>query len=99
MRVSVFKTTTDDWYGSYTLSEFHNGIKKQMLVEVSFLSNIAVYDNTTPAIWITCVWGDDDCGMEFISSNEMECWTMFLRVIRMDNVNKDELKDLGFIYC
>ncbi len=99
MRVDVFKTTTDDWYGSYTLPEYHKGQKDKMLVEVSFLGNITAYDKSKPAIWRTCVWGNDDCGMEFDCNSEAECWTTFLRVIGMNNVNQEDLKNIGFVYA
>ena len=98
MRVDVFKTTTDDWYGSYILPEYHKGFKDKMLVEVSFLGNITDYDKSRPAIWRCCVWGNDDCGMDFDCNSEAECWTTFLRVIGMENVNQEDLKTLGFVY-
>ena len=99
MRVSVFKTTTDDWCGSYVLHEFHKGVKGKLLVEVSFLGNITDYDTSIPAIWRTCVWGNDDCGMEFDCGSEAECWTTFLMVIGMNNVNQEDLKNIGFTYA
>ena len=98
MRVDVFKTTTDDWYGSYVLQEFHKGVDGKMLVGVSFLGNIVAYDKTKPPVWRTCVWGNDDYGMNFDCASEGECWIIFLRVIGMENVNQKDLKQLGFKY-
>jgi len=86
MRVKVFKRTTDDWCGSYHLER-----QDCMLVEVIFNGNIG------NGMWRTCVWGNDDCGMEFDCATETECWNKFLQVIGMDFVDMVALRDLGFV--
>jgi hypothetical protein len=43
------------------------------------------------------VWGNDDDGMEYDCDNETEAWTMFLQVIGMKFVNKEDLKKLGYV--
>jgi hypothetical protein len=96
-RVEVFKPTQDDWHGSYRLDDWYNGTKNQMLVNVIFNGNIRSYDPKETPVWRTCVWGNDDDGMEYDCDNETEAWTMFLQVIGMKFVNKDDLKKLGYV--
>jgi hypothetical protein len=91
LEVKVFKPTNDDWYGSYKINGWHEGVKDRMLVEVIFCGNIG------DGVWRTCVWGNDDCGMEFDCSTEAECWTMFLQVIGMESVDMVALRNLGFV--
>lgn len=95
MRVEVLKPTQDDWYGSYTINGGYNGVTNQMFVEVIFNGNISSPDRAPT--WRTCVWGNDDCGMEFDCSTETEAWNKFLQVIGMKFVNRDELIKLGFV--
>lgn len=97
MRIEVLKPTEDNWYGSYVLNDSFNGVKNQMFVEVVFNGNITAYDPKLPPVWRTCVWGNDDCGMEFDCSTEAECFNKFLQVIGMKFVNRAALKELGFI--
>ena len=96
MRVKVLKPTQDNWHGSYVLEDWYNGVQKQMFVKVIFNGNITANDKTQRPIWHTCVWGNDDCGMEFYCSDEATAWNMFLQVIGLEFVNKDLLKTMGF---
>jgi len=88
MKVQVFKPTNDNWCGSYKLDGIHNSV---MLVEVIFNGNIG------NGVWRTCVWGNDDCGMEFDCDSEAKCWNMFLQVIGMKFVDMVAVRDLGFV--
>ena len=97
MRVSVFKETQDNWCGSYNMNDWYEGRKNIMLVEVIFNGNITVNDPTRVPVWRTCVWGNDDCGMEFDCATETEAWNKFSQVIGMKYVNMVELRNLGFI--
>lgn len=94
-RIEVLKPTQDDWYGSYNVEGHYNGIKNQMCVEVVFNGNISSPKEVPE--WRTCVWGNDDCGMEFDCSTEAECWNKFLQVIGMKFVNRAELSRIGFV--
>ena len=94
METSVFKRTSDSWYDNYIIVD---DARVKDLVEVSFYSNICAYDKTLRPVSRTCVWGNDDCGMEFDSENETEAWNMFLQVIGMEDVTKEKLKCLGFV--
>lgn len=94
MRVEVFKPTQDDWYGSYNINGYYRGVKDPMMVEVIFNGNIG---NAADPCWRTCVWGTDDCGMEFDCDTEAEAWNKFLQVIGMKFVNMVDLKNLGFV--
>lgn len=95
--VNVFKPTHDDWYGSYRLSGFYSGDSDTMLVEVTFCGNITENMPDHAPVWRTCVWGNDDCGMEYDCDNENQAWCMFLEVIGMEHVDRDVLKELGFV--
>ena len=96
-RIEVLKPTEDEWYGSYKVNGHYKGIEDQMCVEVVFNGNISAYDPKQVAVWRTCVWGNDDCGMEFDCDTEAECWDKFLQVISMKFVNRGALKTLGFV--
>ena len=91
MMIEVFKFTNDDWCGSYQMNGWHMGNKDQMMVDVTFNGMIG------DGIWRTCVWGNDDCGMEYDCDNEAECWAKFLEVLAMDFVDMKELTNIGFV--
>lgn len=96
MNVNVFKTTTDDWHGSYLLDNWYSGAKPgaTMLVEVSFCQT-----GPNPPIngeWRVCAWGNDDCGMGRDFTSESEAWVCFLEVIGLDDVTRAALKERGF---
>ena len=95
MRIEVLKQTSDDWYGSYYLEDWYKGKKKQMFVEVIFNGNISP-PGKTPT-WRTCVWGNDDCGMEYDCDTEVEAFNMFLQVIGQESVTREFLSSLGFV--
>lgn len=97
MRVEVLKPTQDNWHGSYTLDGWYKGVEKPMFVECIFNGNITAYDHKLAPVWRTCVWGNDDCGMEFDCATEAEAWNKFLQVIGMKYVNRKDLIDLGFV--
>jgi hypothetical protein len=92
MRVEVLKPTNDDWHGSYSVKGWisPNGTD-QMFVQVIFNGMIG------NGIWRTCVWGNDDCGMEYDCYNEQECWCKFLEVIGMEYVDMVVLSALDFV--
>lgn len=95
-RVEVFKETDDDWYPSYRLAGFSPvSDEKRMLVLVAFCGNISPPNERK--FHRVSVWGADDCGMEYDCERAGECWTMFVRVIKMEKVNRDELKKMGFV--
>lgn len=88
-RIEVFKETQDDWYPSYYLKQGN------MLVSIMYHGNIS--HPGIAAVYRTSVWGNDDCGMEYDSTNEAECWNVFLQVIGMNYVNRADLYALGFL--
>ena len=102
MRVEVLKPTNDDWCGSCSVKGWPNstgpGTVEQMFVEVIFNSNITSPNDTDQSpCWRTCVWDNDDCGMEFDCDSEAECWNKFLQVIGMKFVDMVAVRDLGFV--
>ena len=94
MRVEVLKPTNDDWCGSYTVNGY-NSVGETMFVEVIFNGNISGADEAP--LYRTCVWGNDDCGMEFDSYLEGEVWNKFLQVIGMEFVDMEKLREIGFV--
>jgi len=94
MRIEVLKPTNDDWCGSHIVQDWPSptgpGTVEQMFVSVVFNGMIG------DGIWRTCVWGTDDCGVEFDCDNEAECWNKFLQVICMYYVDMEELSNIGF---
>ena len=98
MEVRVFKNTSDQWYPSYYLGNWYNGVQPggSMVVEVSFLQTGPA---DTKSDWRVCVWGADDCGMEkdFDQTKEAEAWLCFLEVIGLEDVTRTKLMELGFV--
>lgn len=97
MKIKVYKPTLDDWYESYKLTLSSSNTERQMLVECIFNGNIMEFFPDEMPIWRTCVWGTDDCGMEFDCSTEAEAWNKFLQVIGMEFVDMQKLSALGFV--
>jgi hypothetical protein len=95
MRIEVLKPTQDDWYGTYELQGWFNGVKNQGLVQVSFCGNISPPDQAP--VFRTCVWGDDDFGLEYDSPNEADAYNKFLQIIGMTSVDQQAVRELGFI--
>lgn len=77
---TILKWTTDDW-----CPNFHD-----TLVEVSFHVSIGPggYDGCSRV----CVWGADDIGMELDGDDAEET---FLKIIQLDDLTFDNLKELG----
>ena len=88
----VFKRTTDNWYGNYKVVD---DCRVSDLVEVTFCGNISL--NEQSPIYRVCVWGNDDCGIEFDTENEATAWNVFLQVIGNDDVTMKLLKQLNFM--
>jgi hypothetical protein len=95
MKMTVFKRTQDQWYGSYKLEESDNG---DMLVEVTF-TQTGPDPDLGLGKWRVCVWGNDDCGMERDFDLEGEALHLFYHIISWTYVNKDQLKVAGFVYA
>lgn len=96
MRINVFKRTQDLWYGSYKLAE--SSAADNMLVEVSF-TQTGPNPNEGLGQWRVCVWGNDDCGMERDFDLEGDALHIFYHIISWTYVNKDQLKNAGFVYA
>lgn len=90
-RVSCFKMTDDDWYPSYKLQGYHAGTMNQKLVTVTFLQF------PDGGGYRCCVWGQDDCGMDFDHEDRNLVWFTFMDVLFQEKVNKGFLKDRGFV--
>ena len=86
----VFKLTSDDWCPAYKIAGYHKGVKGPKLVEVSHFK-------LTNGEYRVCVWGADDCGMDFDTKSGAKALRIFLNVISWDDVTKAALKEVGFI--
>ena len=96
-RIDVFKPTQDNWYGSFQLKGWCDGVQNQMLVEVSFCGNISP-PGRQPT-WRVCVSGNDDYSLTFDCDNEAQAHTLFLQVIGQEFVNQQPLRDMGFEFA
>jgi hypothetical protein len=84
--VEVYKKTDDDWHPCIASDDGD-------LVSVSYFPPMDKYVTT----YRVCAWGNDDCGVEKDYENEKEAWTEFLQIIGWDKVNREGLKEMGFI--
>ena len=96
MRTSVFKITSDDWCPSYKLSQQHDRVKCQKLVEVSF-TQTGPDPKHGAGKWRVCAWGGDDLGMDRDFTDEKKAWCCFLEIIGLDDVTIAALKERGFV--
>ena len=94
MNISVYKPTQDDWYGNYLLKR-PSDIDGLGLVQVMFTQTgpLPPFNGK----WRVCDWGNDDCGMEKDFEHESEALNTFYRVIGWDFVNKEILRQEGFV--
>lgn len=93
MRIDVYKPTQDDWYGNFKI---HNDCRVSDLVRVSFCQT-GPNPKYGDGMWRVCVWGNDDCGMEKDFHLEGSAINTFYQIIGQEFVNRQYLKDMGFI--
>ena len=93
MKIQVFKRTEDDWYGCYEIAD---DARVKDLVEVMF-TQTGPNPNEGLGKWRVCVWGNDDCGMERDFDIEGDALHLFYHIISWTYVNKDQLKNAGFV--
>ena len=82
--------TTDDWYPNYPDNE----------VEVSIMSLVSCKEDIEhPTTYRICVWGADDCGMEFdVETKEPHAMMMlYNNLISGKPLTKNYLSSLGFV--
>ena len=92
-KVSTFKKTSDDWYPCYFIA--NDKRHEQGMVEVKFHGNInpPSYNYKTYRV---SVWGADDCGMDFDTSDELLAEVMYIELLRMPYITKEKLTEFGF---
>ena len=88
-RIDCFKPTSDPWYGEFKIANDARH-QNQGFVHVSCMQ---LHDKT----WRVCVWGNDDCGMEWDQPHESNARTMFTDICLMDDVTSWRLQELGFV--
>jgi len=81
--IRVMIKTTDDWSPNFDNNK----------VKLSYLGLIA--KNT----YRVCIWGADDCGMEYDTPNKNDAKTMFEKLKQQGIVTKKELEKLKFNFC
>ena len=69
-----------------------------MLVEVTF-TQTGPDPDLGLGKWRVCVWGNDDCGMERDFDLEGDALHIFYHIISWTYVNKDQLKNAGFVFA
>jgi hypothetical protein len=77
----VFIKTSDDWYPNYPGDEVR--------VSMSFVKKKNEQNN------VVCVWGADDCGMEFWSPDRELVRSKYREICSWDNVTFEKLEKLG----
>lgn len=90
---SFYKHTTEDWAPSFRLCtpNYHND--KTRLLRVHMFR----YESKRPYLYRICVWGADDTGMELDTKDRIRAMDALQAIIRVENVSKQSLVDLGFI--
>ena len=89
-RVEVFKLTEDDWHPAYRLASWFGGRPGTKLVTVACVE-------MTNGESRVCVWGSDDDGLEKDLPDLASAGALFDYVIRQKYVNKQWLRDIGFV--
>ena len=90
-RIDVYKPTNDDWYPNFKVTDGPD------LVHVSF-TQTGPNPEKFEGEFRVCVWGNDDCGMERdFENNEALALNIFMQVIGWPTVDRDKLKELGFV--
>lgn len=86
-RLEVIKPTDDEWYGNdFIRNRFGKEVR---VVQVSY---IRLPDGTHRV----CVWGNDDFGLEFDYKKHRDALRAYKRILSMEKVNKQPLKDMSF---
>ena len=80
-KLECFKKTSDNWYPNHY----------KELVAVTLFKN-SEYPACPSNVDRVCVWGNDDCGMEYDGE---DAEYKFNRILEMDDVTFKALKDLG----
>ena len=83
----VLVPTTDDWYPNY------EGNK----VQVSIMPLIPRTEDEK--LWRVCVWGADDCGMEYDTDDKHDAMVTFDMLKHRDFITKAGLLELGFNFA
>lgn len=92
--IIVFKLTNEDWHYSYRLEGYYENITDRLLRVMFFKLSSS---NDEPPIWRTCVWGNDDFGMEYDSATKEDTFAKFMQIISMEFISKTALEELGFV--
>lgn len=84
--IAVYKETNENWCGSYRFEHTESGMYLCVRFGWYFPSNT----------WLVTVWGNDDFGMGKYDMERNVAMEVFMKVIQLPFVTKDELKLLGF---
>lgn len=92
---TALKPTQDDWYGNDKIDRITVGGEVHRDVRIVTVTCVTLRDDKTP--YRVCVWGNDDYGLEKDYGIEEEARFNFMKILKMDWVNKQPLIDMGFI--
>lgn len=88
MRIDCFKQTFDDWYSEFRIKDDQRHQGKFVCLSLLSLSN---------GLHRVCVWGNDDCGFDFDTSDPIEARQLYSQLALQESIIKSHLKTLGFI--
>ena len=85
-RLSIYKSTLDDWYPNYSDNQ----------VCLTYHGDISY--NNLPTCHRVSVWGKDDLGMNRDFKCEMSARLMFVYLSGLSYISQSHLSKLGFNY-
>lgn len=90
--ITCFKSSSDDWYGNFKITDdlrYPENFVSVSLMKLNPFNELQKYR--------VCVWGNDDCGMEFDTELEFSARNIYCHVCMMRDVTKAALTKLGFV--
>lgn len=87
--IRVYKETSDNWYGNFSIKNDARFVKAD-LVMIKFFK---LLDNKTYRV---CVWGNDDFGMEYDTKDKDKAKKIFSKIILQPVLEKVYLEQMGF---
>ncbi|MEN3238618.1 hypothetical protein PUR29_34830 [Methylobacterium ajmalii] len=90
-RIGCLKPTSEPWYSEFRVAD-DKRYERLHFVQVSLMQ---LHDGT----WRTCVWGNDDHGLELDTPDEARAREVYVQVCLMRDVTHGALKGLGFVHA
>ena len=87
--ITVFKEVNEDWYGNYSIANDQRYLGKYVSIRISKLFG---------GQFRVCIWGNDDLGMDRDFEEESDAIATFQKIMLVEDLTKQYLKDNGFGY-